>query len=73
MAPRKKEAEAPAPAPAEDVSMEEDVPAESEGEVLMRDDPHNPAAMMFQEQRLRIVRAHGSLNGYFGGFDRTLG
>ncbi|ESZ95016.1 hypothetical protein SBOR_4636 [Sclerotinia borealis F-4128] len=55
MAPRKKEAEASAAAPTEDVSMEEAVPAESEGEVLMRDDPHNPAAMMFQEQRLRIL------------------
>ncbi|KAI9646705.1 RNA polymerase subunit AC19 [Ciborinia camelliae] len=54
MAPRKKEVEASASACAEDVSMEE-VPAESEGEVLMRDDPHNPAAMMFQEQRLRIL------------------
>ncbi|KAF7941240.1 hypothetical protein BELL_0201g00030 [Botrytis elliptica] len=54
MAPRKKEAEASAPAPAEDVSMAE-VPAETEGETLMREDPHNPAAMMFQEQRLRIL------------------
>ncbi|CAD6439967.1 023de10c-8b1f-4439-b1da-159d4208a37b [Sclerotinia trifoliorum] len=56
MAPRRKEVEAEPPAsiPAEDVQMEE-VPAESEGEILMREDPHNPAAMMFQEQRLRIL------------------
>ncbi|RAL67502.1 hypothetical protein DID88_008257 [Monilinia fructigena] len=54
MAPRKKEAEASAAASTEDVPMAE-VPTESEGEVLMREDPYNPAAMMFQEQRLRIL------------------
>ncbi|KAA8572469.1 hypothetical protein MFRU_003g03080 [Monilinia fructicola] len=54
MAPRKKEAEKSAAASTEDVPMAE-VPTESEGEVLMREDPHNPAAMMFQEQRLRIL------------------
>lgn len=71
MAPRKKEVEASVPAPAEDVSMEE-VPAETEGETLMREDPHNPAAMMFQEQRLRIVRAHRNLKGNCGSVDKIM-
>lgn len=62
MAPRKKEAEVSATAPAEEGVPMGDVPAESEGEILMREDPHNPAAMMFQEQRLRIVRAQDPIH-----------
>lgn len=62
MAPRKKEAEVSAIAPAEEGMPMGDVTAESEGEILMREDPHNPAAMMFQEQRLRIVRAQDPLH-----------
>jgi len=57
MAPRKKTAEAAAPAPEEDVNMNE-APAEEEqiGDVLIREDPHNPTALAFQEQRIRMVR-----------------
>jgi DNA-directed RNA polymerase I and III subunit RPAC2 len=58
MAPRKKTTEAAAPAPEEDVAMNE-APAEEEeqiGDVLIREDPHNPTALAFQEQRIRMVR-----------------
>lgn len=57
MAPRKQEAEAAVPAPEEDVSMSEEAPVEENiGDVLMREDPHNPAALAFGEQRIRMVR-----------------
>jgi len=43
MAPRKKTAEAAAPAPEEDVNMNEALAEEEQiGDVLIREDPHNP-------------------------------
>ncbi|PQE22290.1 dna-directed RNA polymerase i and iii 14 kda polypeptide protein [Rutstroemia sp. NJR-2017a WRK4] len=77
MAPRKKTTEAAAPAPEEDVAMNE-APAEEEeqiGDVLIREDPHNPTALAFQEQRIRMLpgSTENAASFEFKKEDHTLG
>ncbi|KAM3081032.1 RNA polymerase subunit AC19 [Clarireedia jacksonii] len=76
MAPRKKATEAAAPAPEEDVTMNE-APVEEEqiGDILIREDPHNPTALTFQEQRIRMLpgSTENAASFEFKQEDHTLG